>query len=343
MLTPISYCDGAVQLIDQTRLPHDLVTLRIRDYRELAEAIRTMRIRGAPALGIAAAYGVVLGIQGSEDEAALEERFGEVIRELRATRPTAVNLVWALDRMTKVFRDHKKAGLSALSESLLKEARRIHEEDIEANRRLGRYGAELLPDGATVLTHCNTGGLATGGYGTGLGVIRAAWETGRLVRVLVGETRPRLQGARLTAWELKKDGIPFELITDSMAGAFMAQGEVDAVIVGADRIAASGDTANKIGTYALAVLAHHHQIPLYVAAPISTIDPTIADGSRIPLEERSPNEVTEIQGARIAPEGIAVRNPAFDVTPAELITAIITERGVLRVPYPKAIEDVLHT
>ena len=342
MLTPITYHDGAVELIDQTGLPHEVVTLTISDYRQLADAIREMKIRGAPAIGIAAAYGVVLGIQAVTDESELDQHFEVVIETLKTMRPTAVNLFWALDRMTQVFRDHKKMGLPNLKEKLLEEAERIHAEDIEANKRIGRFGAELLPDGATVLTHCNTGGLATGGYGTALGVIRAAWEAGKLAKVLVDETRPRLQGARLTAWELEQDGIPFELITDSMAGAFLAKGEVDAVIVGADRIARNGDTANKIGTYSLAVLAHYHEIPFYVAAPVSTIDPTIVDGSGIPIEERNPNEVTDIQGARIAPEDIKVRNPAFDVTPAALITAIVTEKGVLRAPYNKVIENVLH-
>jgi len=342
MLTPISYHDGAVKLIDQTRLPHEVVTLTISDYHQLADAIRTMNIRGAPAIGIAAAYGVVLGIQEIEDEAELDSRFEEIIEPLKETRPTAVNLFWALERMTDVFHTHRQAGLPDLKEKLLGEAKRIHDEDIEANKRIGRYGAELLPDDATVLTHCNAGALATGGYGTALGIVRAAWEKGKLKKVLVDETRPRLQGARLTAWELKQYGIPFELITDSMAGALMAKGDVDAVIVGADRIAANGDTANKIGTYSLAVLAHFHQIPFYVAAPVSTIDASIADGAQIPIEERDHEEVTRIQGAQIAPTDVQARNPAFDVTPAELITAIITERGVLRPPYTEAIGNALH-
>jgi len=342
MLTPISCRDEAVELIDQTRLPHELVTLTITDYRELADAIRAMKIRGAPAIGIAAAYGVVLGIQEVEDETQLDSRFEEIIETLKETRPTAVNLFWALERMTDVFHTHRQAGLPNLRQELLEEAKRIHDEDIEANRQIGRYGAELLPDGATVLTHCNAGALATGGYGTALGVVRAAWEAGKLNKVFVDETRPRLQGARLTAWELKQYGIPFELITDSMAGALMAKGNVDAVIVGADRITANGDTANKIGTYSLAVLAHFHQIPFYVAAPVSTIDGSIADGAQIPIEERDHEEVTRIQGAQIAPTNIQVRNPAFDVTPAELITAIINEQGVLRPPYTEAIDNVLH-
>ncbi len=342
MLTPITFHDGAIELIDQTRLPQEVVTLTIRDYRELADAIREMRIRGAPAIGIAAAYGVVLGIQALTDGAVLDEHFKKVIEELAGTRPTARNLFWALERMTQVFRENRDTGLEFLKERLLDEAKRIHEEDIEANKRIGSHGAKLIPDGATILTHCNAGALATGGYGTALGIVRAAWEVGKLKKVLVDETRPRLQGARLTAWELKQDGIPFELITDSMAGSFMACGEVDAVVVGADRIARNGDTANKIGTYPLAVLAHHHQVPFYVAAPTSTVDPTIKNGSQIPIEERDPSEVTQIRNVRIAPEGVNVRNPAFDVTPAGLITAIITERSVLEPPYTEAIENVLH-
>ena len=342
MLTPITFHDGAIELIDQTRLPQEVVTLTIRDYRELADAIREMRIRGAPAIGIAAAYGVVLGIQALTDGAVLDEHFKKVIEELTATRPTARNLFWALERMTQVFRENRDTGLEFLKETLLDEAKRIHEEDIEANKRIGSYGAKLIPDGATILTHCNAGALATGGYGTALGIVRAAWEVGKLKKVLVDETRPRLQGARLTAWELKQDGIPFELITDSMAGSFMACGEVDAVVVGADRIAQNGDTANKIGTYPLAVLAHHHKVPFYVAAPTSTVDPTIKNGSQIPIEERDPSEVTQMRDVRIAPEGVNVRNPSFDVTPAGLITAIVTEQGVFRSPLSEAIENVLH-
>jgi len=342
MLTPICYREGTVELIDQTQLPHKLVTLALTDYRELAEAIRTMKIRGAPAIGIATAYGVVLGVQELEDGAELGSRFEEIIETLKATRPTAVNLFWALDRMTRVFHAHRKAELPILKQRLLEEAKRIHGEDIKANQQIGRYGTELLPSNATILTHCNAGALATGGYGTALGVVRAAREAGKLNKVFVDETRPRLQGARLTAWELKQDGIPFELITDSMAGSLMAGGEVDAVIVGADRIAANGDTANKIGTYSLAVLARHHGIPFYIAAPVSTIDGSIADGNQIPIEERDREEVTQIEGAQIAPTDIQVRNSAFDVTPAKLITAIITEKGVLKPPYIEEIEHVLH-
>lgn len=341
MIIPISYRDGVIELLDQTRLPQEAVVLKVRDYRELAQAIREMRVRGAPAIGLAAAYGVVLGLQGLEDEARLDRRFREVVEEFKRTRPTAVNLFRALERMEKTFEENRDKGLTGLKRALLAEAERMHQEDIAANRKIGRLGAELLPEGVTILTHCNAGALATGGYGTALGVVRSAWELGRLRKVLVSETRPLLQGARLTAWELEQEGIPYELITDGMAGWLMARGEVGAVIVGADRIARNGDTANKIGTYALAVLAHHHKVPFYVAAPSSTLDPACPTGKEIPLEERSPEEVTQIRGVRLAPAGAKVRNPAFDVTPHELITAIITERGVLRPPFAEAIADVL--
>ncbi|MCR4404950.1 MAG: S-methyl-5-thioribose-1-phosphate isomerase [Candidatus Acetothermia bacterium] len=345
MITPISYRDGAVELLDQTRLPQEAVVLKIREFRELARAIRELKVRGAPAIGLAAAYGVVLGLQNLEleDEAQLDRRFQEVVEELKRTRPTAVNLFWALERMARAFKESraKGLGLAELKRALLAEAEAIHREDIEANKRIGRLGAELLPEGATVLTHCNAGALATGGYGTALGVVRSAWEMGRLRKVLVSETRPLLQGARLTAWELEQEGIPYELITDGMAGWLMARGEVGAVVVGADRIARNGDTANKIGTYSLAVLAHHHKIPFYVAAPSSTLDPACPTGREIPLEERSPEEVTTIRGVRLAPAGASARNPAFDVTPHEMISAIITERGVLRPPLAEAIADVL--
>lgn len=341
MITPISYRDGLVELLDQTRLPEEVVILKIRDYRELARAIRELKVRGAPAIGLAAAYGVVLGLQDLEDEAELDRRFQVVVEELRRTRPTAMNLFWALERMERTFKRNRAKGLAELKRALLVEAEQIHQEDIEANRRIGRFGVELLPQGAVVLTHCNAGALATGGYGTALGVVRSAWELGRLKKVLVSETRPLLQGARLTAWELEQEGIPYELITEGMTGHLMARGEVGAVVVGADRIARNGDTANKIGTYALAVLAHHHRIPFYVAAPSSTLDPGIATGEEIPLEERSPEEVTQIRGLRLTPAGAKARNPAFDVTPHELISAIITERGVLRPPFAEAIADVL--
>lgn len=341
MLTPISYRDGAVELLDQTRLPQEYVTLKIEDLGELAQAIRELKVRGAPAIGIAAAYGVVLGVQGSATKDELERRFREAITELRRTRPTAVNLFWALERMERVYRENRSEDLKALKGVLLAEARKIHEEDIEANRRMGRLGAGLLPHNAVVLTHCNAGALATGGYGTALGVVRAAWEQRKLKKVLVDETRPLLQGARLTAWELEREGIPYELIVDSAAGHLLARGEVDAVVVGADRIAANGDVANKVGTYPLAVLAHRHEVPFYVVAPTSTIDPALRSGQEIPIEERDPREVLQLREVPLAPAGACARNPAFDITPHELITAIVTERGVLRPPLERAIRDAL--
>jgi len=281
---------------------------------EVAEAIRTMVVRGAPAIGVSAAFGMAMAARAGDD-------LHEAARLLKSSRPTAVNLAWAVDRML------------AHDGDLTAEAERILAEDVEANRRMGRFGAQLLGETATVLTHCNAGALATGGYGTALGVIRAAVESGKRVAVFADETRPYLQGARLTAWELQQDGIDVTLITDNMSGHFFQQGKFDAVIVGADRIAANGDAANKIGTYTVAVLAHVHGVPFYVAAPMSTVDPACPSGEHIPIEERSAQEVTEILGARIAPEGIHVRHPAFDVTPARLITAIITEKGVFRPPY----------
>ena len=282
-----------------------------------------MVIRGAPAIGVAAAFGLALAAERGDDIRAAAE-------VLRAARPTAVNLGWALDRMLRVP-----------SQSFVAEAEKIHREDVEGNMRMGRFGAELLRDGATVLTHCNAGALATGGYGTALGVIRAAVESGKRVAVFADETRPYLQGARLTAWELQQDGIDVTLITDNMSGHFFQQGQFDAVVVGADRIAANGDAANKIGTYTLAVLANAHGVPFYIAAPTSTIDVACPDGRSIPIEERSASEVTEMAGRRIAPEGIAVRHPAFDVTPARLITAIITERGIIRPPFAESIQSIM--
>jgi methylthioribose-1-phosphate isomerase len=288
---------------------------------EVAEAIRTMVVRGAPAIGVAAAFGMAMAANRGDDLQTAAEI-------LKASRPTAVNLAWAVDRMLRVGGD-----LTAEAEAILRE-------DVAANMSIGRHGALLLGQQATILTHCNAGALATGGYGTALGVIRAAVEIGKSIAVFADETRPYLQGARLTAWELQRDGIDVTLITDNMSGHFFQQGKFDAVIVGADRIAANGDTANKIGTYTVAVLAHAHGVPFYVAAPVSTIDPACPNGAAIPIEERSAQEVTEIFGVRVAPEGIQVRHPAFDVTPARLVTAIITERGVLRAPYEDSIRQV---
>ena len=321
--------DIVLELLDQRLLPQRAEYVQCRNADEVAAAIRTMVVRGAPAIGVTAAYGMALAALGGEDLS----RAADI---LKASRPTAVNLAWAVDRMLDLSQH------SAVStQHFVAEAVRIHEEDIAANRAIGRHGAALLAKQATVLTHCNAGALATGGYGTALGVIRAAVEVGKKISVFADETRPYLQGARLTAWELQQDGIDVTLITDNMSGHFFQQGKFDAVIVGADRIAANGDTANKIGTYTVAVLANAHGVPFYVAAPVSTIDAACPDGRGIPIEERSAQEVVEMGGVRIAPEGIAVRHPAFDVTPAHLITAIITERGVLEPPFGEAIRTAL--
>jgi len=310
---PIRWRGDALELLDQRLLPREIRYVTCRTAAEVAAAIRDMVVRGAPAIGVSAAFGIALAARRGDDLA-------EAAGVLRASRPTAINLAWAIDRMLPVS-------------DYTAEAERIFREDVEGNRRIGQYGAGLLGASATVLTHCNAGALATAGYGTALGVIRAAVENGKRVAVFAGETRPYLQGARLTAWELQQDGIDVTLITDNMAGHFFQQGTFDAVIVGADRIAANGDTANKIGTYTLAVLANAHGVPFYVAAPVSTIDPRCPDGASIPIEERSAAEVTSIGGVQIAPAGVAVRHPAFDVTPARLIAAIVTDRGVVRAPY----------
>ncbi len=322
LVTPLSWHGDVLSLLDQRLLPREEKWIECRTASEVAGAIRTMVVRGAPAIGVSAAYGMAMAAMQVED-------LHEAARALKAARPTAVNLAWAVDRMLR-------------ANGAVSEAEQIHREDLEACMRMGRYGAELLGERATVLTHCNAGALATAGYGTALGVIRAAVEGGKRVAVFADETRPYLQGARLTAWELQRDGIDVTLITDNMSGHFFQQGKFDAVIVGADRIAANGDAANKIGTYTVAVLAHAHGVPFYVAAPVSTIDPHCPSGAQIPIEERSAEEVVDIFGARVAPEGIQVRHPAFDVTPARLITAIITERGVLRAPYEEAIRALFN-
>ena len=337
MIKTIEWTDEGVRMIDQRKLPSVEEYPLFRTYREVAEAIRSMVIRGAPAIGVAAAMGVALGVResGASTQESLQRDFDEIVATLGATRPTAVNLFWALERMRRTFDSSRKSGLDrdAISRRLIEEAKAIYQEDIDSNRRMGQFGAELLPKSGTVLTHCNAGALATAGYGTALGVIRAAVESGKRLRILADETRPFLQGARLTAWELWKDDIDVRVISDNMAGSFMRQGLVDAVIVGADRIAANGDVANKIGTYTVAVLARQHDIPFYVAAPLSTLDLKIPDGSHIPIEQREPAEVTHIAGTRVVPEGVAVFNPAFDVTPCDFVTAIITDVGVARPPY----------
>ena len=325
----IEWVDGRLSLLDQTRLPLERRTVELGRYREVVEAIREMRVRGAPALGVTAAYAVAMAaaeIQ-SENRSEFLALLAESGRDIAAARPTAVNISWAVKRMLEVA--ESEPDLARIKPTLVAEARRVQEEDDEINRRMGRAGGALLPDDGAVLTHCNTGALATAGYGTALGVIRAGWEGGKKLRVFATETRPFLQGARLTAWELVQLGIPATLIVDSAAGLLMKRGEVDCVIVGADRIAANGDVANKIGTYTLAVVAKENRVPFYVAAPTSTIDLSISSGDEIPIEERRPEEVTRFGGVQTAPEGVGVRNPAFDITPHEYVAAIITENGVV--------------
>ena len=330
---PVEWLGNRVRILDQTKLPQREVYLELVDYQDIASAIAELKIRGAPAIGVVSAYGVALGALKIEAKSRDEflERLGVISRAIAATRPTAKNLFMAIERMQRTAEAGK--DVEQIKKALVDEAVKIHSEEVEASRKLSELGAELIEDGFTVLTHCNTGALATAGYGSALGVIKQAWEQGKKIKVFATETRPLLQGARLTAWELKKAGIPFNLITDSMAGYFMGRGEIDCVIVGADRITANGDTANKIGTYTLAVLAMEHGIPFYVAAPTTTIDSSLPSGDAIPIEQRRPEEVTHIQGVRIAPEGTQVQNPAFDVTPHHYITAIITDKGIITEPY----------
>ena len=335
----------ALLLIDQTRLPHETVFVACRTAEDVARAIKSMQVRGAPAIGVAAAYGLAIAAQAHTTLSSVAfveglERCGNM---LRATRPTAVNLQWAIDRMlTRGRAVAETSGVLAAQAALLVLADAMAEEDVVVNRRIGAFGLDLVPAGSNVLTHCNAGALATVDYGTALGVVRAAHEAGRGIHVYVDETRPFLQGARLTAWELQQLGVPMTLITDNMAGHFMNRGKVDLVVVGADRVAANGDVANKIGTYSLAVLARENGIPFYVAAPTSTIDLSLKSGAEIPIEERSSREVTEIGGSSIAPAGVQAAHPAFDVTPARLVTAIITERGALRAPYEQSLAKAVH-
>jgi methylthioribose-1-phosphate isomerase len=330
MVETIQWTDGGVVMIDQTRLPREEVYVTCRNYREVADAIKTMVIRGAPAIGVAAAMGVALGVMEGAD-------FETVCGTLASTRPTAVNLFWAIDRMKRLHAslDGKPRGERVAA--MVKEAQQIRLEDIAICETIGRNGAGLVPDNKTVLTHCNAGALATAGYGTALGVIRAAVSAGKRIDVFADETRPFLQGARLTAWELQQDGIATTLITDNMAGHFLRSGRIGCVVVGADRIAANGDVANKVGTYSVAVLAKENGIPFYVAAPISIFDLTLASGDQIPIEQRAASEVTHVFGVAVAPENIGVENPAFDITPARYVTAIITERGVARAPYEESL------
>jgi methylthioribose-1-phosphate isomerase len=335
----IRWEDDAVVLIDQRVLPTREEYVHCRDAAAVAEAIRNMVVRGAPAIGVTAAMGIALGLKQSRaaDARALRGDMESLAALLAATRPTAVNLFWAIDRMKRKFEELLPEGVEATRAGMEKEAISIHREDIEMNRRMGAHGEKLLQDGARILTHCNAGALATAGYGTALGMMRAAVEAGKRISVFSDETRPFLQGARLTAWELMKDGIPVTLITDNMAGYLMAKGEIDCAIVGADRIAGNGDVANKIGTYSVAVLAKEHGLPFYVVAPTSTFDLTLSSGKEIPIEERSADEVTHVQGVRLAPEGIGIRNPAFDVTPHHLVSAIVCENGIARAPYVESL------
>ncbi len=333
MILTVEWKDGAVRLLDQRLLPNDVRYLDCRDYHAVGEAIRELKVRGAPAIGVTAAMGLALGAQSLDatDSHAFLKGLRAIGDHLAATRPTAVNLCWAITRMLRMAEQAQDKPISVIKQALIEESQRILDEDIAMNRAMGRHGAALIKSGQTVLTHCNAGALATAGYGTALGVIRAAWEAGKKISVIADETRPVLQGARLTAWELMQDKIPVTLITDNMAGALMRQGRIDLCVVGADRIAANGDVANKIGTYSVAVLAKAHGIPFYVAAPYSTIDLSTRSGADIPIEQRRGEEVTTLyQGRRVAPEGVTVLNPAFDVTPARLITGIITERGVFK-------------
>ena len=332
MIPTVEWKHNHVVILDQRALPGEVRFLECEGYQEVAEAIRNLSVRGAPAIGVTAALGIALGAR-QYAEAHLEGFFvfmEQVCHTLASTRPTAVNLFWAVDRMKRVLASASTSTIQDIQQRLQEEALAIFDEDLRVNRAIGTFGSAVIHDGDHILTHCNAGALATAGYGTALGVVRAAWEQGKRIRVYADETRPVLQGARLTAWELQQDGIPVTLITDNAAGALMKQGRIHCCVVGADRIAANGDVANKIGTYSVAVLAHAHGIPFYVAAPSSTIDMETSDGKGIPIEERSSSEVTCLYGGRmIAPQGVDVWNPAFDVTPADLITGIITERGII--------------
>ena len=332
-MKPIEWLGNKLKIIDQTQLPGKVAFVELRDYAEVAAAIKDMKVRGAPAIGVAAAYGIALGAQNikAENKSRFVSEFDRILQAFAAARPTAVNLFRAIDRMKKVVETTN--DIPKIKQALIGEAKAIHADEEVAQERLSQLGAELIKDESTVLTHCNTGPLATAGYGTALGVIKAAAKQGKKIDVIATETRPLLQGARLTAWELMQENIPVTLITDSMAGYFMSRLKVNCVIVGADRIAANGDTANKIGTYTLAVLAKENGIPFYVAAPTSTIDLSLSSGDQIPIEKRNPAEVTHIGGIRLAPKGVKAANPAFDVTPHKYITAIITEKGIIRKPY----------
>ena len=339
MIQTLEWTNQGVRFIDQTKLPTEEVYVTCTTHQQVAEVIRSMVVRGAPAIGVAAAMGIALGVSNSKAESTgdLKHDFDQICDLIGKTRPTAVNLFWAIGRMQEKFERIRIRPIPQIKQDLIDEAQRMHAEDIAANRAMGRHGATLMPNSGGVLTHCNAGALATAGYGTALGVIRAAVEQGKKIHVYADETRPFLQGSRLTAWELMKDGIPTTVISDNMAGVMMQQGKIGAIVVGADRIAANGDVANKIGTYTVAVLAKEHSIPFYVAAPISTVDLATPNGSKIPIEQRNSREVTHIAGKQMTPDGVQIENPAFDVTPAKYVTAIVTERGIARAPYGESL------
>jgi methylthioribose-1-phosphate isomerase len=345
MIIPVKWSDEGVLMLDQRLLPTEEKWLTLKTFNEVADGIRDMVVRGAPAIGVSAAYGIALGVKNfvGTNVIDLEDELDYISEVMAATRPTAVNLFWAIERMNRTFQKAKSEGksVSEIKQILLEDAKAIHEEDIESQRLIAQFGGELIEDNSTVLTHCNAGALATGGvWGTALGVIRGAVNMGKTVSVIADETRPYLQGARLTAWELLQDDIPVTLITDNMSGHMMKKGKVQAVVVGADRIAANGDTANKIGTYMIAVLARENKIPFYVAAPLSTIDLKCPTGEQIPIEERDIREITHVRDIQLAPEGIEVSNPAFDVTPNEFIAGIITEKGVARAPFAESLKKM---
>ncbi|MCX7710141.1 MAG: S-methyl-5-thioribose-1-phosphate isomerase [Clostridia bacterium] len=341
-MRPLKYKDGVLSLIDQTKLPNEQIWVDCKNYQEVADAIVNMIVRGAPAIGVTAAYGVAIGALsiGTDSKNEFFSELREVCDVMRNTRPTAVNLFWAIDKMYNIAESMKEKSIPEIKDALVKHAFILDEEDVNTNKAIGQNGNELIQDNWTILTHCNAGALATCDYGTALGVIRMAKESGKNIQVFADETRPYLQGARLTAWELQQDNIPVTLICDNMSGHFMKAGNINCVIVGADRIALNGDTANKIGTYSVAVLAKENNIPFYVAAPVSTIDFSIQSGEQIPIEERKAEEVTHIKGIRLAPESICVRNPSFDVTPNKYITAIITEKGVVYPPFEENIKKL---
>ena len=342
MIQTLEWTDKGVRFLDQTKLPTEESYVTATTYQQVADAIRTMVVRGAPAIGVAAGMGIALGVKHSKAETVgdLKKDFDQICSAIGETRPTAVNLFWAIRRMQEKFETLRVRPMPQIKQALIEEAQRMHAEDIAANQAMGRHGATLMPASGGVLTHCNAGALATAGYGTALGVIRAAVEQGKKIHVYADETRPFLQGSRLTAWELMKDGIPTTVISDNMAGAMMSYGKIGAIVVGADRIAANGDVANKIGTYTVAVLAKEHGIPFYVAAPISTVDLATPDGSGIPIEQRNVKEVSHIAGKQMVPDGVEIENPAFDVTPAKYVTAIITERGIARAPYQDSLRKL---